>query len=94
MSAQTFSERLAAKRNPPVEPITPYVFRRDIRTEEQRELEARLEEYALVSTTWTAILDGRLSTDEQVEMTRTGATFTEALANLEAAIAENGWEIR
>lgn len=47
-----------------------------------------------LSSTWGATLGGSLSTGEHVEMTRSASTSFEALANLEAAIAENGWEIR
>ncbi|WP_217181611.1 hypothetical protein [Streptomyces sp. AC495_CC817] len=43
---------------------------------------------------WDASFDGPLSTGEDVSLSRTGDTSTEALANLEAAIAEQGWEIR
>jgi hypothetical protein len=74
--------------------ITPYVKRHDIRTGEEREFEHSFDGYAHTSTTWKATLYGPLSTGEHVDMSREGATFTEALANLEAAIAENGWEIR
>lgn len=47
-----------------------------------------------VNTTWTASLDSSLSTGEDVQMSRYGSTAAEALATLEAAIAEQGWEIR
>lgn len=43
---------------------------------------------------WTASLDGTLSTGESAQMSRGANTSAEALATLEAAIAENGWMIR
>lgn len=43
---------------------------------------------------WVATLDGRLSTTEHVDMARQGSTFQDAMDNLAAAIAEQGWEIR
>lgn len=43
---------------------------------------------------WDASLSGHLSTGEDVNLSRQGDTSAEALANLETAIAENGWSIR
>jgi len=67
------------------------VDRRDISVEEERE-------YGWAGDTgtvsWIAKLYGRLSTGENVEMTRSASTFPEALGALETAIAELGWEIK
>jgi len=71
--------------------MTPYVKRQDITlTEELIPINHRLE----TTSIWTAALSGRLSTGEHVDMTRTGNTFAEALANLENAIAALGWEVK
>lgn len=43
---------------------------------------------------WVARLDGPLSTEEQVALQREGETAAAAISSLEAAIAEQGWEIR
>lgn len=43
---------------------------------------------------WEARLYGRVSTGEQVEMTRSGSTSSAAYAALKAAIEEQGWTIR
>lgn len=71
------------------------VRRRDIIVTEEREEDDRYPHEAPTFTTyWTAGLRGSLSTGEYVGIDRTGNSFTEALASLEAAIKENGWEIR
>lgn len=44
--------------------------------------------------TWHARLDGRLSDGMYVDMERIGETSKQALASLEAALKENGWEIK
>lgn len=71
----------------------PTVSRRDISLEEQVEYERgfALEQHA--QRWWEAGVSGNLSTGERVNLSRTGNTSAEALANLEAAIAENGWTV-
>lgn len=71
----------------------PWVSRKDISLDEQRERINALEE---VTTRWEASIYGaRLyGSGERVSMQRFGATPQEAIANLEAAIAEQGWEVR
>lgn len=88
MTTQTFSERLAEKRS---KSASPYIRRRDVRIYEERELHYTSPE---AITNWKATVEGRLSTGEEVSASRSGASAAEALANLEAAIAEQGWEIR
>lgn len=73
----------------------PTVNRRDITLEEQEvETEHSFLKVAATACRWTAGLNGRLSTGEEAHLERWGPTSAEALANLEAAIAENGWEIK
>jgi hypothetical protein len=43
---------------------------------------------------WVARLDGPLSTGEEVALERQADTAAAAITALEAAIAEQGWEIR
>lgn len=43
---------------------------------------------------WRASLSGPLSTEEIVNMARTGPTAQDALTALETAINEQGWELR
>lgn len=72
----------------------PTVRRRDITLEEQVEHEIGFAQIEGRSHYWwEATLSGSLSTGEYVSINRSGDTFAEALANLEAAIAENGWVI-
>ncbi|UOE45961.1 hypothetical protein [Agromyces larvae] len=66
----------------------PHVSRRDISLTEQVETDV-----VYTRTTWEAALFGRLSTGEHVDLTRTAPTYAEALADLEAAINDLGWEI-
>lgn len=73
----------------------PHVRRQDIALEGEVEheagfvhIESRSHYYCI------ADLTGRLSTGENVSLRRQGDTHAEALANLESAILENGWEIR
>ncbi|WP_406245879.1 hypothetical protein ACI7YT_12625 [Microbacterium sp. M] len=91
MITQTLSERLAVKRQPGARPT---VDRRDISLTESVELFPTLGLEVSDNTQWEAVLDGRLSTGESVQLERSGSTSAEALAALEAAIEENGWEIR
>lgn len=75
--------------------MTVTVKRRDITLVEQVEHEISLVDIAAHNHCWwDASFDGPLSTGEDVSLSRTGNTSAEALANLEAAIAEQGWEIR
>lgn len=75
--------------------MTPTVNRRDITLVEQVEHEIGLAWIKGRPTRWwDASLDGPLSTGEDVSISRQGDTSAEALANLEKAIRENGWEIR
>lgn len=74
--------------------MTATVNRRDIHLGEQVEYQRGFAIEAYAERWWEASLDGRVSTGEDVAMSRTGNTFAEALTNLEAAIAENGWEIK
>lgn len=89
MTTLTLTERLAAKRSQAA-PAATTVRRRDIGLEEEM---LRIS-FAAEIPHRTARLDGVLSTGEMAVMTRGGNTSAEALANLEAAIAEQGWEIR
>ena len=92
MTQQPISERLAAKRQPGARPT---VNRRDIDLTEEVEHEIGLAQIEGRSHYWwTASLTGRVFTGERVDLGRQGATSAEALAALEAAIEENGWEIR
>lgn len=69
----------------------PYITRRSITaTEEREEVSTGL----LPSTTWTAELDGYLSSGERVQMARSGETFADAVIELEKAIMANGWTIK
>lgn len=74
----------------------PYITRRAINaTEEALDEDSSLDGAARTTAYgWEAELDGYLSTGEHVRMTRSGGTFAEAVASLEAAIVENGWIIR
>lgn len=94
MTTQTFSERMTDK----IAPTSTTVNRRDISlNEEVLYCQEGLFGAAVltpVSSTWYATLDGRLSTGEEAHLERWGTTSSEDLANLEAAIKENGWEIR
>jgi len=65
------------------------VNRRDITLEEDFEYVTIFEK----AYYWVARLSGNLSTGEAAEMSRSGGTSAEALANLEAAITEQGWVI-
>jgi len=74
------------------------VNRRDITISEERDYEigfyeTGISEASVTRTTWTATLDGRLSTGEAVEISRHGLTFTEAREALEEVIAAEGWGI-
>lgn len=68
----------------------PYVSRKDITIYEETEV------YSFATTTsyWVANLDGPLSTGETVRLGRTGLSALSASGNLEAAIAEQGWDLR
>lgn len=70
----------------------PYITRRSIHAEEEvlDEYATQLDGTHAPSYSWTADLDGYLSSGEHVQMTRSGSTFAEAVAALEAAITENG----
>lgn len=70
----------------------PYITRRAIHASE--EVEEAASSIAATAYSWTAKLDGWLSRGEHVEMTRSGATFTEAVGALEDAIVKNGWKIK
>lgn len=91
MTTQPISERLAAKRQPGARPT---VSRRDISLTETVELIPVLGVEVEGNAQWEAALDGRLSSGESVQIERSASTSTEALAALEAAIADNGWGIR
>lgn len=65
------------------------VNRRDISLAEESEAITIIKRL----TYWTASLDGRLSTREDVSISRRGDTSSEALRNLEQAIEEQGWLI-
>lgn len=86
MTTKTLRERLADKRSAT---STPTVNRRDITVIE----EVARESMNTVFYSWVATLDGRLSTGERVELTRSEPTWIDALTSIEAAIAENGWRI-
>lgn len=73
----------------------PYVRRRDITVAERVEQADRYpHEGPTFTTTWCAELAGKLSSGEHVGLERSGATFPKALASLEIAITDNGWEIK
>lgn len=92
MTTQPLSERLADKRR---QATATTVSRRDISITEEVEHEFGLTVVGNRSHYWwDASFDGRLSTGEDVSLSRQGDTSAEALSNLEAAIAENGWEIK
>jgi len=67
--------------------------RRDISLTEEVEHELGITVEGRSHYWWSAYVSGDLSTGEEVTMSRIGNTAAEALANLEAAIAENGWSI-
>lgn len=71
------------------EQVATTVNRRDITLEEDFEYVTIFEKAYF----WVARLSGNLSTGETAEMSRVGGTSAEALANLESAIAEQGWVI-
>lgn len=73
----------------------PTVRRKDIELREEVEYTNSLVKGARegVTVQWTATLDGFLSTEEYVEMHRTGRNANEALKSLEAAIEEQGWRV-
>lgn len=91
MTTLTLTERLAAQRR---QAARPHVMRADIGLEEQASQYGISFTEEFVNHYWVAKLWGRVSTGEAVEMTRTRNTAAEALADLEAAITEQGWEIR
>lgn len=64
----------------------PYIERDSITLEETLSV-------AGIPVYWEARLFGPLSTGEFVEMERHGATFADALANLETAIEGQGWRV-
>lgn len=66
------------------------VARKDISVDEERYNIGP----SLMATSFTASLDGRLSTGERVTLSRTGDTFSEALSELGKAIAAEGWTLR
>lgn len=66
------------------------VSRSDITLEEERYPET-LTEYSVY---WTARLDGRTSSGETVQMSRTANHAGEALALLEEALEKEGWTVR
>lgn len=68
----------------------PYVHRKDITIYEETELSY----FTTTTSYWVANLDGELSTGETVRLGRTGLSALSASANLEAAIAEQGWDLR
>lgn len=70
-------------------PVT--VKREDITLIEEQEV--FLNWTSLPFYVWKASLWGSLSTGEDVRMERQGKTSTSALAALEGAIAEQGWEV-
>lgn len=74
---------------------TPTVNRRDITLAEQVEHEISfIQVEGRSHYWWDASLYGRLSTGEEVNLSRQGATSAEALGHLEAAIEENRWSIK
>ena len=70
------------------------VKRRDITASEEVEHELGFAVETRSHYWWNATLSGRLSTGEEVCMSRIGTTSRDARGLLEAAIAEQGWEIR
>lgn len=67
---------------------------RDIDLVEEVELSVTFGEEIEGGSVWRAALDGRLPSGVRVALERTASTSAEALLKLEAAITENGWEIR
>lgn len=67
------------------------VSRRDIELTEEQEYYSFIEAPRVF---WSARLTGRLSSEESVDMARTGPTAQDALTALETAIKEQGWELR
>lgn len=88
MTTRTFTEQIAARI---AERDRPHVRRTDI---------ALYEEQRPTLTTgfermyWVAALAGRLSTGEEVNLTRTGDTAARAYASLLEAIDEQNWSIQ
>lgn len=82
----------AALTGGPVDGGTPSVARTSIEVYEDVEEATSYAEGA--RRFWVARLDGPLSTGEEIALQREAPTAAEAIAALEAAIAEQGWEIR
>lgn len=74
----------------------PYVRRRDISYDEVRQYEQEFGMVALTPahTTWTATLDGNLSTGERVHIERFATTRQEAANALAEEIESQGWGIQ
>ena len=70
------------------------VKRRDITVSEEVEHELGLTGETRSQYWWNDTVGGRMSTGEKGYMSRIGNTSRDARGLLEAAIAEQGWEIR
>lgn len=72
-----------------------WVYRRDITIERESEYVWESES-GMIKTweAWTATFHGRISTDEKLSLSDVGATYAEALGNLEQTLEGMGLEIR